>query len=67
MRALRTRTLSVSIDLSRRPRGSLQEQTRTVANGIHGFVGLGPWVIPLDGAFWDWQDHRKNVKHPLFP
>ena len=51
MRALRTRTLSVSIDLSRRPGGSLQEQTRTVALGIHRFVVLGPWVIQLDGRF----------------
>ena len=65
MRALRTRTLSVSIDLSRRPGGSLQEQTRNVALGIHRFVVLG-WFNWM-GAFWDWQDHRKNVKHPLFP
>ena len=67
MRALRTRTLSVSIDLSRKPGGSLQEQTRTVALGIPGFVVLGPRVIPLDGAFWDWQDHSKNVISYLFP
>ncbi len=67
MRALRTRTLSVSIDLSRKPGGSLQEQTRTVAHGIPGFVVLGPRVIPLDGAFWDWQEHSKNVMTYLFP
>lgn len=51
MRRLQTGTLSVSLDLSRRHEGSLQEQTRTVALGIHGHAVLGPWVIQVDGRF----------------